>query len=179
MSATRLDGKACAADLEERLKIRISECSVQPHLAVIIVGDDPASHVYVNNKVRSCGRLGIKSTHVELPADTDQEVVVQHILDMNKQDDLHGILIQSPLPKHMDEEMLTELIDPRKDVDGFHQSWPSCTRSVRWNGTLYALRRHGNVELGKCGFDWKESSSPRTFLQCRYASSIAYGSKGC
>ncbi len=120
MSATRLDGKACAADLEERLKNRISECSVQPHLAVIIVGDDPASHVYVNNKVRSCGRLGIKSTHVELPADTDQEVVVQHILNMNKQDDLHGILIQSPLPKHMDEEMLTELIDPRKDVDGFH-----------------------------------------------------------
>jgi methylenetetrahydrofolate dehydrogenase (NADP+)/methenyltetrahydrofolate cyclohydrolase len=120
MGATRLDGKACAADLEERLKSRISECSVQPHLAVIIVGDDPASHVYVNNKVRSCGRLGIKSTHIELPTDTEQDVVAQHILDLNQQDDLHGILIQSPLPKHMDEEMLTELIDPRKDVDGFH-----------------------------------------------------------
>ena len=120
MSAARLDGKACAADLEARLKQRIENCSVQPHLAVIIVGNDPASHVYVNNKIRSCERLGIRSTHVELPEDTDASVVAEHIRSMNNQSDLHGILIQSPLPKHMDEEALTELIDPRKDVDGFH-----------------------------------------------------------
>ena len=120
MTAARLDGKACAADLEERLKQRIAECSVQPHLAVIIVGNDPASHVYVNNKIRSCERLGIRSTHIELAADTDESVVAEHIRSMNEQDDLHGILIQSPLPTHMDEESLTELIDPRKDVDGFH-----------------------------------------------------------
>ena len=120
MSAARLDGKACAADLEERLKQRIGVCSVQPHLAVIIVGRDPASHVYVNNKIRSCERLGIRSTHVELPEDTKESVVADYIRSMNEQDDLHGILIQSPLPKHMDEEALTELIDPRKDVDGFH-----------------------------------------------------------
>ncbi|MEC7167714.1 MAG: bifunctional methylenetetrahydrofolate dehydrogenase/methenyltetrahydrofolate cyclohydrolase FolD [Candidatus Thermoplasmatota archaeon] len=120
MTAARLDGKACAADLEERLKQRIAGCSVQPHLAVIIVGNDPASHVYVNNKIRSCERLGIRSTHIELAADTDESVVAEHIRSMNEQDDLHGILIQSPLPTHMDEESLTELIDPRKDVDGFH-----------------------------------------------------------
>ncbi|MEC7253391.1 MAG: bifunctional methylenetetrahydrofolate dehydrogenase/methenyltetrahydrofolate cyclohydrolase FolD [Candidatus Thermoplasmatota archaeon] len=120
MTAARLDGKACAADLEERLKQRIAACSVQPHLAVIIVGNDPASHVYVNNKIRSCERLGIRSTHIELAADTDESVVAEHIRSMNEQDDLHGILIQSPLPTHMDEESLTELIDPRKDVDGFH-----------------------------------------------------------
>ena len=120
MSAARLDGKACAADLEERLKQRIAACSVQPHLAVVIVGNDPASHVYVNNKIRSCERLGIRSTHVELPEDTDESVVADYIRSMNEQEDLHGILIQSPLPKHMDEEALTELIDPRKDVDGFH-----------------------------------------------------------
>ena len=120
MSAARLDGKACAADLEERLKQRIAECRVQPHLAVLIVGDDPASHVYVNNKIRSCERLGIRSTHVKLPETTDQSVVAEHILSMNEQNDLHGILIQSPLPNHMDEGALTELIDPRKDVDGFH-----------------------------------------------------------
>ena len=101
-------------------KQRIAECSVQPHLAVIIVGNDPASHVYVNNKIRSCERLGIRSTHIELAADTDESVVAEHIRSMNEQDDLHGILIQSPLPTHMDEESLTELIDPRKDVDGFH-----------------------------------------------------------
>ena len=120
MSAVRLDGKACAADLEERLKQRIAACSVQPHLAVIIVGDDPASHVYVNNKIRSCERLGIRSTHIELPEDTEESVVADYIRSMNEQEDLHGILIQSPLPKHMDEESLTELINPLKDVDGFH-----------------------------------------------------------
>ena len=120
MSAARLDGKACASDLEERLKQRIAECRVQPHLAVLIVGDDPASHVYVNNKIRSCERLGIRSTHVKLPETTDQSVIAEHILSMNEQNDLHGILIQSPLPNHMDEGALTELIDPRKDVDGFH-----------------------------------------------------------
>lgn len=122
MTAERLDGKACAADLEERLKIRIANCNSQPHLAVIIVGDDPASHVYVRNKIRSCERLGIKSTHVELPADATQQQVAETILSMNDDSSLHGILIQSPLPKHMDEEALTDLIDPTKDVDGFHPS---------------------------------------------------------
>ena len=120
MPAKRLDGKSCAADLESRLKERIAECGVEPHLAVVIVGDDPASHVYVRNKIRSCERLGIKSTHIELPADTKQEEVANTIVSLNNDDSLHGILIQSPLPSHMDEESLTDLIDPAKDVDGFH-----------------------------------------------------------
>ena len=120
MGAMLLDGKACAADLEIRLKEQISSCKIQPHLAVIIVGDDPASHVYVRNKVLSCERLGIKSTHISLPADTEQDFIAEKIRSLNSDDSLHGILIQSPLPPHMDEEMLTELIDPRKDVDGFH-----------------------------------------------------------
>jgi len=122
MPAKRLDGKACASDLEERLKMRIAECKVQPHLAVVIVGDDPASHVYVRNKISSCERLGIKSTHIELPANTKQEEVASTIISLNENDTLHGILIQSPLPSHMDEESLTDLIDPTKDVDGFHPS---------------------------------------------------------
>ena len=120
MPAKRLDGKSCAADLESRLKERIAECGVEPHLAVVIVGDDPASHVYVRNKIRSCERLGIKSTHIELPADAKQEDVANTIVSLNNDDSLHGILIQSPLPSHMDEESLTDLIDPTKDVDGFH-----------------------------------------------------------
>ncbi len=120
MTATRLDGKACAANLEEKLKLRISNCDVQPHLAVIIVGDDAASHVYVRNKIRSCERLGIKSTHVELPIDASEDEVIKTIHSLNADDSLHGILIQSPLPSHMDEGSLTDLIDPRKDVDGFH-----------------------------------------------------------
>jgi methylenetetrahydrofolate dehydrogenase (NADP+)/methenyltetrahydrofolate cyclohydrolase len=120
MVATRLDGKACAADLEEKLKQRIANCNVQPHLAVVIVGNDPASHVYVRNKIRSCERLGIKSTHVEFPDDVSEEEVIKAILTLNADDSLHGILIQSPLPAYMDEESLTDLIDPSKDVDGFH-----------------------------------------------------------
>ncbi len=120
MPATRLNGKSCAADLENRLKQRISECGIQPHLAVVIVGDDPASHVYVRNKILSCERLGIKSTHIELPAETSEEEVARTILSLNNDDSLHGILIQSPLPSHMDEGSLTDLIDPKKDVDGFH-----------------------------------------------------------
>ncbi len=120
MGAMLLDGKACASDLEERLKEQILACRIQPHLAVIIVGDDPASHVYVRNKVNSCERLGIKSTQIALPADTEQDIIAEKIHSLNADKNLHGILIQSPLPSHMDEEMLTELIDPRKDVDGFH-----------------------------------------------------------
>lgn len=123
MSAQRLDGKACALEVESELTYRVAklkEFGTQPHLAVIIVGDDPASHVYVNSKVKTCARLGIRSTHIALPSDTEETVVREHILSLNAQDDLHGILVQSPLPKHMDEEALTDLIDPAKDVDGFH-----------------------------------------------------------
>jgi len=118
-----LDGKACANEVESDLANRVAVLEgtgVKPHLAVIIVGDDPASHVYVNSKVRTCARLGIRSTHIALPSDTEESVVREHILSLNAQDDLHGILVQSPLPKHMDEEALTDLIDPAKDVDGFH-----------------------------------------------------------
>jgi methylenetetrahydrofolate dehydrogenase (NADP+)/methenyltetrahydrofolate cyclohydrolase len=118
-----LDGKACALEVESELTDRVAklkEFGTQPHLAVIIVGDDPASHVYVNSKVKTCARLGIRSTHIALPSDTEETVVREHILSLNAQDDLHGILVQSPLPKHMDEEALTDLIDPAKDVDGFH-----------------------------------------------------------
>ena len=120
MAATRLDGKACAAALEEELLVRISACSVTPHLAVVIVGDDPASHVYVKNKVRACERLGIQSTHIALESDTTEEALRSTILELNSNSAVHGILIQSPLPPHMDEESLTDLIDPAKDVDGFH-----------------------------------------------------------
>ena len=123
MVAQRLDGKACAASVEEELHERIAastSAGIQPHLAVVIVGDDPASHVYVNSKVKACERLGIKSTHIELPSSASEEEVRAEIQRLNGEVDLHGILVQSPLPSHMDEEALTDLINPRKDVDGFH-----------------------------------------------------------
>jgi len=122
MPAEILDGKACASDLEQRLKNEISTMEIKPHLAVLIVGDDPASHVYVRNKIKSCERLGIKSTHLELPSETTQTELESKIIEMNNDASINGILIQSPLPKHLDEEALTDLIDPKKDVDGFHPS---------------------------------------------------------
>lgn len=123
MPAQRLDGKACAAEVETDLLSRIVELGnrgIEPHLAVIIVGDDPASHVYVNSKVNTCERLGIRSTHIALPAETDEQTLRNHIRELNMANDVHGILIQSPLPSHMDEEGLTDMIHPDKDVDGFH-----------------------------------------------------------
>ena len=123
MSAQRLDGRACATEVEAELLERVSALKtegIEPHLAVIIVGDDPASHVYVNSKVKTCGRLGIRSTHIALPSSTEEATLEHHIRDLNQREDVHGILVQSPLPPHMDEEALTDLIAPHKDVDGFH-----------------------------------------------------------
>ena len=123
MAAQRMDGRACAAEVEANLLQRVSELKTrgtEPHLAVIIVGDDAASHVYVNSKVKTCARLGILSTHIALPSSTDEATLRQHIVDLNEQEDVHGILVQSPLPSHMNEEALTDMIAPHKDVDGFH-----------------------------------------------------------
>lgn len=154
MSATRLDGKACAEALEERLKQRILESKLKPHLAVIIVGDDPASHVYVRNKIKSCERLGIKSTHLELSKETSQEELVDAIISMNNDDGINGILIQSPLPSHLDEESLTDLIDPQKDVDGFHPINLGRIVQGRLDGMIpctpagvMEMLRWGNVEM--------------------------------
>ena len=123
MVAKRLDGKACSLEVENDLKKRIEICQkngITPHIAVIIVGDDPASHVYVGAKIRACERLSLKSTHIELPESTQEKELIEIVKKLNNDGSVHGILIQSPLPKHMNEEGLTDLIHPEKDVDGFH-----------------------------------------------------------
>lgn len=125
MGAHIIDGKACAASIEASLKPRVNQLitkGLNPHLAVIIVGDDPASHVYVRAKERACERLGIKSTKVLLSRDIDFQHVVDQVIELNNNPTIHGILVQSPLPKGMDEVAITDLISPRKDVDGFHAS---------------------------------------------------------
>ena len=121
--AQRLDGRACAAALDAKTAERaaaLTASGVQPHLAVVIVGDDPASHVYVRSKVKACERLGLKSTHVERPASTSQEDLEAIVDELNADASVHGILVQSPLPSHLDEGAITDRIDPAKDVDGFH-----------------------------------------------------------
>lgn len=93
---------------------------IKPGLAVVVVGDDPASHVYVASKARTCADLGFHSVKIELPAETTQEELLQVVRDLNADPKVHGILVQSPPPKHIDEEAVIRAIDPRKDVDGFH-----------------------------------------------------------
>ena len=139
MAAQRLDGKACAAEVEMNLVERIDAVKkqgIEPHLAVIIVGDDPASHVYVNSKIKTCERLGIRSTHIALAADVTEAVLREHIHTLNERTDVHGILVQSPLPDHMDETALTDLIHPNKDVDGFHPENLGRLVQGRTNGML-------------------------------------------
>ncbi|DAC29284.1 MAG TPA: bifunctional methylenetetrahydrofolate dehydrogenase/methenyltetrahydrofolate cyclohydrolase FolD [Candidatus Poseidoniales archaeon] len=160
MVAKILDGKACAAAVEESLKERISKCQVAgitPHIAVIIVGDDPASHVYVGAKIRACDRLGIKSTHIEMPESSKETELIEVIKELNNDNSVHGILIQSPLPNHMNEELLTDLIDPLKDVDGFHpvnlgrlvQSRDDCLIPCTPNGVMRLLDWAGVDTKGK------------------------------
>ena len=160
MVAKILDGKACAAAVEESLKERIDKCQVggiTPHIAVIIVGDDPASHVYVGAKIRACERLRIKSTHIEMSESSKETELIDVIDELNNDDSVHGILIQSPLPSHMNEESLTDLINPLKDVDGFHpvnlgrlvQSRDDCLIPCTPNGVMRLLDWAGIDTKGK------------------------------
>ena len=118
-----LDGKACAAAVLEECKTEVEELKakgVTPGLAVVLVGEDPASQVYVGSKVRKCAELGLLSRKIDLPTETTQAELLKVVEDLNNDSDIHGILVQSPPPKHIDEEAVVRAIDPRKDVDGFH-----------------------------------------------------------
>lgn len=119
---TVIDGKAVAAGLRAKVAQRVAEFQDQhgrvPSLTTILVGDDPASNVYVNNKHKACAEVGIDSADERLPADTSAEYLTGLITDLNKRDDVDGILLQLPLPDGLDDDLLSGLIDPDKDVDG-------------------------------------------------------------
>lgn len=124
MSAILIDGRATSAAVRESLK---AECSVfsartgiTPGLAVILVGEDPASQVYVRNKHRACLEVGFLSRVYTLPADTTEQELLALIAKLNADREIHGILVQLPLPRHISEEAVILAIDPRKDVDAFH-----------------------------------------------------------
>ena len=118
-----IDGKQIAREIREEIKVRVSalkERGIAPCLAVILVGDDPASHIYVENKKKACRWVGIRSRAVELGADTDQETLIGIINELNADEAVHGILVQLPLPGHIDPAAMLNVISPDKDVDGFH-----------------------------------------------------------
>jgi len=121
--AVLIDGKAVSAKVKEKLRQQTEELKkrgVVPGLAVILVGDDPASKVYVGSKKRACEEIGYYSEEHLLPSDTTQEELLRLIERLNADPKIHGILVQSPLPKHLDEKLIVEHIDPNKDVDAFH-----------------------------------------------------------
>ncbi|MGC2047933.1 MAG: bifunctional methylenetetrahydrofolate dehydrogenase/methenyltetrahydrofolate cyclohydrolase FolD [Gallionella sp.] len=123
MTAKIIDGKAIAQEVRAEWKIRadaLKARGVTPGLAVIIVGEDPASKVYVANKVKACAELGLHSEHIVLSADTPEATLLARIAALNADPKIHGILVQLPVPKHIASDKVLEAISPDKDVDGFH-----------------------------------------------------------
>jgi methylenetetrahydrofolate dehydrogenase (NADP+)/methenyltetrahydrofolate cyclohydrolase len=123
MPAKILDGKALAAQVRAGVKQKVAGLAgrgVRPGLAVILAGDDPASKVYVRNKTRACEEVGVHSQQIDYPAAVTQEELIGRIRKLNLDPTVHGILVQLPLPKHIDSARVLEAVSPAKDIDGFH-----------------------------------------------------------
>lgn len=154
MAAAIIDGKQISADIRKEVAGEVGkmqdEHGLTPGLAVVLVGEDPASQVYVNNKEKACNEVGFNSFKYELSADVSEDELMKLIHELNERDDVHGILVQFPLPDHLDEEQVILNISPDKDVDGFHpisvgrllvgaEGFVSCTPA----GVLELLKRSG------------------------------------
>lgn len=125
MSAQILDGKALAAEIRSEVKTQVAalaEKGVSTALAVILVGDDSASQVYVRNKIKACADTGIRSLEFRMPAETTQQQLLAKIAELNADESVDGILVQLPLPKQINADAVISAIDPAKDVDGFHMA---------------------------------------------------------
>ena len=124
MAAQIIDGNAIAKSIRAELTKVVDEWQAlghrQPGLAVILVGNDPASEVYVKGKRRDCEQVGVHSTALHLPENTPQSTLENHIDQLNEDELIDGILVQTPLPQHIDEDRIIDRIKPSKDVDGFH-----------------------------------------------------------
>ena len=159
MTARTMDGKALSQEVRAEWKLRVDALKargITPGLAVIIVGEDAASKVYVANKVKACAELGLHSEHITLPADTPEATLLAKITALNVDSRIHGILVQLPAPKHIDSSKVLKAISPNKDVDGFHPmnvgalvtgntGFPPCTP----NGAMQLLQKYGIAIEGK------------------------------
>ena len=122
MSSAIINGKEIGQEIRKSVEVRVNalkEQGITPGLAVILVGDNPASKTYVANKQKSCEAIGMFSELILMPEDTTQDALLDQIRDLNNRQDIHGILVQLPLPKHIDEDAVIATISPEKDVDGF------------------------------------------------------------
>ncbi|MFA0821330.1 MAG: bifunctional methylenetetrahydrofolate dehydrogenase/methenyltetrahydrofolate cyclohydrolase [Methanomethylovorans sp.] len=155
-----IDGRALAKKVEEEVKEGVqklkAEKGIIPGLATILVGEDPASKMYVRLKHKACERIGIHAEDHNLPASTSQEELTTHIKQLNLRNDIHGILLQLPLPKHLNDKEAMLAIDPKKDADGFHpynmgnllignEGFVPCTPK----GVIRAMEEHGVQVQGK------------------------------
>lgn len=124
MKAELISGKTMSEEIRKEIAERVeklhAERGVTPGLAVILVGNDPASEIYVNNKGKGCAEVGMVSETIKMPAETSQEALIAKIRELNADERIHGILVQLPLPRHLDENAVLAEIAPEKDVDGFH-----------------------------------------------------------
>ena len=159
MTARIIDGKAIAQQVRAEWKVRADALKLRgmtPGLAVIIVGEDPASKVYVSNKVKACAEMGLHSEHIVMPADTPEATLLAKIYSLNADSKIHGLLVQLPLPKHIDSNKVLLAISPEKDVDGFHPmnvgalvggntELPPCTP----HGAMMLLEKMGVAIEGK------------------------------
>jgi methylenetetrahydrofolate dehydrogenase (NADP+)/methenyltetrahydrofolate cyclohydrolase len=147
MTAKLIDGKTIAANIRQQIADKVAERTRQglrvPGLAVILVGTDPASQVYVAHKRRDCEEVGFRSTAHDLPAETKQEELLALIDQLNEDPLVDGILVQLPLPRHLDASQLLERIRPDKDVDGFHLQYRPACPAHALAAPLHAERHHG------------------------------------
>jgi methylenetetrahydrofolate dehydrogenase (NADP+)/methenyltetrahydrofolate cyclohydrolase len=155
-----IDGKKLSETIKEEIADEVGLIKKQdgkvPHLAAVLVGDDPASQAYVRNKVRSCDQIGFESTLIKKDSNITQEELLEIVEDLNSNDDIDGFIVQLPLPKHIDESLVTLKIDPKKDVDGFHpinfgrmaQGLPSYLPATPY-GILQMLERYKIETSGK------------------------------
>lgn len=155
-----IDGKAVSAEIKKEIAAEveniISNGGKRPHLAAILVGHDGGSETYVANKVKACEECGFKSTLIRYEADITEEELLQKVNELNNDPDVDGFIVQLPLPKHIDEQKITEAIDYRKDVDGFHPVNAGrlaiglpCFLSATPNGIMELLRRYNIDTKGK------------------------------
>jgi len=145
MSARIIDGKAVSAQVRERVRAQVAEMETKPGLATILVGDDPPSHVYVRNKRKACEEVGIASIHHELEASVPQDELADLIRQLGEDDAVSGILLQLPLPGHIDSDAMIALIDPLKDVDGLTTA--NAGRLVQNREGLVSCTPAGVIEL--------------------------------
>lgn len=150
MSAKLIDGIAIGKEIRQEIKegVGILESSgCKPGLAVILVGEDPASQTYVKNKEKSTVEAGMKSELIRLPATVTEEELLSHVNRLNNDGSIHGILVQLPLPKHINEDLVIQAIDPSKDVDGFHPQ--SVGKMMIGQETFLPCTPHGIMEMLK------------------------------